>query len=292
MRFPERPVPARAVGIGLKPQHYRDALDAVSAGGGAPDFFEVHAENYFGDGGPPHRWLTAIREAAPLSIHGVSLSVGGRDPLDENHLSRLAELVARYEPALISEHLAWSADGGVYFNDLIAPPLSETSLARVGEHIDQIQNALGQRILIENPSSYLPAPPGGVGESDFLNDLAQRTGCGLLLDINNVFVSARNTGFDPEDYLARIDARHVSQIHLAGHATNEFEGVEIRIDDHGSPVCDDVMALFARFIARGGSRPALLEWDTAPPAFETLAAEAEKARRVLQTEKPEITDAA
>ncbi|HXI85968.1 MAG TPA: DUF692 domain-containing protein, partial [Parvularculaceae bacterium] len=230
--YPPHPIPALAAGIGLKPEHYK----AAARGDHGLDFFEVHAENFMGAGGPPHRWLGAFRNDFPLSVHGVGLSIGGREALDKEHLSRLVAVVRRYEPALVSEHLAWSADGGMFFNDLLPPPLTESSLARVCDHVDEAQEALGRRILIENPSSYLAVGREDLGEPQFLNELARRTGCGVLFDINNVYVSAFNLGFDAARYIDEIDPAHVGEIHLAGHAVDHFEGVEIRVDNHGSPV--------------------------------------------------------
>lgn len=276
--FRHWPVPATAAGVGLKPQHYKEAI----GGGFGLDFFEVHAENFFGEGGPPHRWLTAFRREFALSIHGVSLSIGGRDALDKEHLARLKRLVERYQPAIVSEHLAWSADSGVHFNDLLAPPLSESSLARVAAHVDETQDALGRRILIENPSAYLPGAPADMSEPEFLGRLVARTGCGLLFDINNVYVSAGNLGFDAAAYVDAVNAADVGEIHLAGHAVERFAGVELRIDDHGSAVRREVWALYERFIARAGPRPTLIEWDTDVPPFAVLAGEALKARAAME----------
>ena len=263
-----------SVGVGLKAPHYRQAVD----GEHKLNFFEVHAENFMGEGGPPRRWLAAVRERYPISIHGVCLSVGGRDPLDADHLDRFANLVDRTAPSLVSEHLAWSSEGGVFLNDLLPPPLTRETLERTCAHVDQIQSRLRRTILIENPSSYLDWACSDVAEADFLNQLAARTGCGLLLDINNVFVSASNIGFDAEAYLDAIDAGKVGEIHLAGHAIDTYDNVTIRVDNHGGRVCEEVGALFERFTRRAGPRPTLVEWDTDIPSFETLAAEAEMAR--------------
>lgn len=266
----------------MKPAHYRDVLSPERRRDGAGDllapveFFEVHAENYMCAGGPPHAWLSAIRERFPLSVHGVCLSLGGRDALDRAHLKRLRDVVDRYQPALVSEHIAWSAHEGVFYNDLIAPPLSEETLQRTAAHIDETQEALGRRILVENPSQYL-AMPGDMTEPEFLNELARRTGCGLLLDINNVYVSACNLGFDANAYLDAVDAGAVGELHLAGHAVDRGSGVEIRVDDHGSPVCDEVGALYRRFVDEAGPRPTLIEWDTDTPPLAVLAEEAKKA---------------
>jgi uncharacterized protein len=283
-----------SVGVGLKPAHYRDVLSPNSGriGAGDPlshiDFFEVHAENYMCAGGAPHAWLTEIRKSHPLSVHGVCLSLGGHDGLNRDHLERLRIVVERYQPALVSEHMAWSAHDGVFYNDLIAPPLTEAALQRTAAHIDQTQEALARRILIENPSQYLTMP-GDMSEPDFLNALARQTGCGLLLDINNVYVSACNLGFDAETYLDAIDASQVEEIHLAGHAIDRARGVEIRVDDHGSPVCDDVGALYRRFVAQAGPRPTLVEWDTDTPPLDALALEAKKAAEWMRAATPKAT---
>ena len=233
------------------------------------------------DGGPPHAWLSAIGEHFPLSIHGVCLSLGGLNDLDQDHLQRLRRVIDLFTPALVSEHIAWCAHGGAFFNDLIAPPLTAEALDRTALHIDQTQDALARRILVENPSQYLKLP-GDMSEPEFLNALARRTGCGLLLDVNNVFVSACNLGFDAEEYLSAIEPRHVEEIHLAGHAIDTASGVELRIDDHGSPVSDDVGALYQSFIRRHGARPTLVEWDTDTPALSVLAEEAAKASAWMQ----------
>ncbi len=270
-------LPTLAVGVGLKAQHYKEAL----AGKHDIDFFEVHAENFMGEGGPPHRWLHGFAAQYPLSIHGVCLSVGGRDDLDLDHLDRLALLVERYQPALVSEHLAWSSDGGVFLNDLLPPPLIEETLERVSSHVDQVQSRLGRRILIENPSQYLNFACNDIPEAEFLNEVVRRTGCGLLFDINNVFVSASNIGFEAEAYVDAIDASVVAEIHLAGHAIDHYENIVIRVDNHGDRVCPEVLTLYERFIRRAGPRPTLVEWDTDIPDFGTLIAEAAIAKAVM-----------
>lgn len=272
------------MGIGLKPAHYHDVLspDNGSIGAGssfnAIDFFEVHAENFMSAGGPAHAWLGAIRKKYPLSVHGVCLSLGGIDDLDADHLMRLRTVIDRYQPALISEHIAWCAHDGTFLNDLIAPPLTEESLKRTALHIAQTQEALGQKILVENPSQYLQMP-GDIDEPEFLNELARRTGCGLLLDINNIYVSACNLKFDAEAYINRIDHTAVGEIHLAGHAIDTDSGIEMRIDDHGSPVSEEVGALYQRYLEIAGARPTLIEWDTDTPALTIMADEATKARQ-------------
>lgn len=282
---PSLPVPAQSVGVGLKPAHYRDALSPGAGDGEAGfdastfSFFEVHAENFMGEGGPAHAWLGAIRDKYPLSVHGVCLSIGGTTPIDQAHLARLKRVVDRYEPFLVSEHLAWCAHEEFFYNDLIAPPMTKEHFARVCEHIDQVQTGLGRKILIENPSQYLKLP-GEMSEPEFLNGLADTTGCGLLLDVNNVYVSAENLGFDAMTYLDTINPAHVGEIHLAGHAIDEASG--LRIDDHGSSVPEAVGALYTAFLKKAGARPTLVEWDTDTPPLAELALEVEKARRWMK----------
>ncbi len=265
------------VGVGLKADHYKDALSQPHGLG----FFEVHAENFMGAGGPPLRWLDAIRDRFPISLHGVCLSVGGRDPLDEDHLERLAALVERVEPALFSEHLAWSADGGFHLNDLLPPPLTKQTLTRISEHVDQIQTRLKRRILIENPSSYLDWACNDIPEADFLNEVVQRTGCAILLDINNVFVSAANIGLNADSYIDKINADAVAEIHLAGHSVDTYQNVEVLVDNHGDHICDGVWSLYERFVRRAGPSPTLVEWDTNTPPLAELSAEAAKASALM-----------
>lgn len=266
------PVPARA-GIGVKPAHYNDLL----AHRPHLAFLEVHAENYMGAGGPPHAWLEALAALYPLSFHGVDMSLGGAEPPDRDHLARWRTLVDRYQPALVSEHIAWSRFGGLGLHDLLPLPYTRESLAIVCEHIDAMQTALGRTILIENPSTYLTFADSHLAEADFLVDAAQRTGCGLLLDINNVYVNARNHGFNPKDWLARIPGERVGEIHLAGHALIREDGFEIRVDDHGARVNDRVWDLYRKTIARIGAKPTLIEWDTDVPALDVLVDEARRA---------------
>lgn len=277
-KAPLRLSPA-AIGVGLKAPHYNEALNQPHE----IEFFEIHAENFMGDGGPPHRWLSAFCAQFPLSIHGVCLSIGGRDQLNKDHLNRLAILVDRYRPALVSEHLAWSSDGGHCYNDLLPPPLTALSLARTCDHVNEAQDRLGRQILIENPSRYLRPVGDALSEPDFLNELARRTNCGLLLDINNVFVSAANVAFSAEEYIDAINAGAVAEIHLAGHAVDQFDGATILVDNHGAPVSRDVMTLFERFARANGPRPTLVEWDTNIPPFTTLAAQAIAARFAMST---------
>ncbi len=265
-------------GVGFKPQHF----DAILNDAHGVGFFEIHAENYFGAGGPPHRRLTALRERFPLSIHGVGLSIGGAAPLDRDHLARLVALVRRYEPQAVSEHLAWSSHGGFGFPDLLPLPLTEETLARVVEHIDEVQDALGRPLLLENPSTYVRFATSTIPEVDFITQVARRTGCGLLLDVANVDVSATNHGFDPEAYIDAFPLDRVAEIHLAGRfETHDEAGHPLFVDAHGSPVADPVWRLYARVIDRIGPVATLIERDDDIPAWEVLAAEAGRAAAIL-----------
>ena len=258
-----------SAGLGLKPEHYEQALRCKLRG----LWLEVHAENYMVAGGPRLRWLDAIRAEHPLSLHGVSLSLAGAQPLDTDHLQRLAALVARTEPALVSEHLAWSAWDGRHFPDLLPFPRTGEALRRIAGRIDQAQAALGRRIAIENPSHYLRIAGHEWDEIDFLQELAARTGCGLLLDVNNVHVSARNLGFDAGAWLDRFPAGHVMEIHLAGHSVDANFGAALLVDSHDAPVAPEVWALYQRLVSRIGARPTLIERDDNLPAFDELLAE-------------------
>ena len=262
-----------AAGLGLKPEHFDDALAARAPG----LWFEVHPENYMVEGGPRLAWLEAIRRHHPLSLHGVSLSLAGEAPPDVPQLRRLAALVHRFEPALVSEHLAWSRLDGLYLPDLLPCPRSDAMLRRTAGHVDAVQQALGRRIAIENPSHYLRLPGHDWDEVDFLRELTRRSGCGLLLDINNVHVSARNLGFDAAGYLDRFPAEAVMEIHLAGHSADPLHGERLLIDSHDAPVAPQVWALYARFVERAGPRPTLIERDGHLPAFDTLMAERARA---------------
>ncbi len=276
---PRDALPARA-GASFKPQH----ADAVLARPHGVGWFEVHAENYMGAGGPPHRMLTALRDRFPLSIHGVGLSIGGAVPLDRDHLARLAALMDRYAPQSFSEHLAWSTHEGVYFNDLLPLPYTSETLDRVVAHLDEAQEALGRRILIENPSTYAAFTNSEMSETEFLRAVSDRSGCGLLLDVNNVFVSAANLGLDPLSYVDAFPLDRVGEIHLGGHAPDAetAEGAApLLIDSHDRPVADPVWTLFAEVVARTGPLPTLVEWDADIPDWTTLAAEAARADRVL-----------
>jgi uncharacterized protein (UPF0276 family) len=272
-------LPWRA-GIGLKPEHFREVLAT------RPDigFFEVHAENYMVDGGPFHHFLARVREHYALSLHGVGLSIGGSDPLDESHLDRLAALIERYQPASFSEHLAWSSHGEVFYNDLLPVPYDRQTLARVCEHIDRVQERLGLRMLLENPSTYLEFEASTMSETAFLREVMKRTGCGLLLDVNNVHVSCTNHGRDAMAYLRELPLGAVGEVHLAGFARDQdAAGAPLLIDSHGGPVDEAVWGLYAQVVAQLGAVPTLLERDNDVPALQTLLAEAGRAEAMMGT---------
>jgi uncharacterized protein (UPF0276 family) len=265
-------------GVGFKPEHFTSILDARRFGG----FFEVHAENYMGAGGPPHAMLARLRRDHALSIHGVGLSIGGAEPLDRAHLARLRDLCGRYEPESFSEHLAWSTHEGAFLNDLLPLPYTAETLARVCEHVDETQTALGRRMLLENPATYVTFAESDVPETEFLAEIARRTGCGLLLDVNNVFVSATNHGASAEDYLAAFPLGRVGEIHLAGHDAQIGEGgAPLLIDAHGSPVPEPIWALYDKVLDRLGPIPSLVEWDNDVPDWATLRAEADRAQDLI-----------
>jgi hypothetical protein len=265
-------------GTSFKHEHLPSILGDETQSG----FFEVHAENYMGAGGPPHDALTRIRRDHPVSLHGVCMSIGGPQPLDKDHLGRFKALVDRYEPALVSEHLAWSTHETTYYNDLLPLPYTPATLARVAAHIDEVQEAIGGPILLENPSTYVLFEQSTMSETQFLHELVRRTGCGLLLDINNVFVSATNHGYSALDYLADFQLEHVGEIHLAGHAEQtDDEGDLLLIDSHDGPVADAVWKLFDLVIARRGAIPTLVEWDSEIPEWPILKAEAVAAQAIL-----------
>jgi uncharacterized protein (UPF0276 family) len=265
-------------GVGFKPQHF----DALLADGLPIGFVEVHAENYMGAGGPPHAMLRALRERHALSIHGVGLSIGSAAPLDTDHLARLKALCDRYEPQSFSEHLAWSSHGEVYLNDLLPLPYTPETLDRVVMHVDQVQETLRREMLLENPSTYLQFAETTILETGFLSEIAHRTGCGLLLDVNNVFVQAKNHGTSPEAYLAAFPLARVKEIHLGGHDAQKDEtGAALLIDAHGTPVADPVWVLYESVIARTGPLPTLIEWDNDVPDWPVLATEARAAGAIL-----------
>lgn len=276
-RFPDYAIRGLS-GASFKPEHFA----AISADDTYDGFLEIHAENFMGDGGAPHRSLAAIRERFPVSLHGVCMSIGGQGELDADHLARFAALVRRYEPALVSEHLAWSTHDDVFLNDLLPLPYTAETLAHVCAHIDQVQEAIGRPLLLENPSTYLLFEESTYSETDFLEEVTERTGCGLLLDVNNVFVSATNHGTSALDYLAQFPLEKIGEIHLAGHAEqDDGEGHVLLIDSHDGPVADPVWKLYEIVIGQCGPIPTLVEWDNDVPDWPVLKSEAAAARAIL-----------
>ncbi|MGU3346457.1 MNIO family bufferin maturase [Pseudomonas monsensis] len=270
-------LPPRA-GLGLKTGHFREVL------GSLPDlgFFEVHAENYMVDGGPFHHFLGLIREQYPLSLHGVGLSIGAEGPLDTEHLKRLAGLIERYQPQSFSEHLAWSSHGPVFLNDLLPLAYDTPTLNRVCAHIDQVQNTLKRPMLLENPATYLAFQHSTLDEADFISEVIRRSGCGLLLDVNNVYVSCINHQRDPQAYLNALPLHAVGEIHLAGFAEDcDSLGDRLLIDDHGAPVDQTVWTLYRQALERIGPVATLIERDNQVPAFNVLLAEARQADEIL-----------
>ncbi|SFS15058.1 MNIO family bufferin maturase [Yoonia litorea] len=274
---PSSSLPARP-GVGYKPQHYAAIMDQPAALG----WLEIHAENYMGGGGRPIAQLRHLAERFPISVHGVGLSIGGEGDLDKDHLARLKHLIGWLNPASFSEHLAWSTHDSHFFNDLLPLPYTAKTLKRVAAHIDRVQEVLGRQMLLENPSSYLAFTESEMSETDFLREIAQRTGCGLLLDVNNVFVSATNLKTSPQDYIDNFPLEAVGEIHLGGHDEDEDEtGAPLLIDSHGREVVDPVWSLLDYTLQRSGPKPLLIEWDTDVPDWQILYAEIEKADQAL-----------
>lgn len=265
-----------APGLGFKPQHFA----AIRATRPALGFFEVHAENYLGAGGAPHAMLDALRRDYAISIHGVGLSIGGPG-LDEAHLARIRALCDRYQPDSFSEHLAWSSHGAEYLNDLLPLPYTPQNLARVCDHVDRVQEVLGRRLLLENPATYVIFAQSEIPEPDFLDQIARRTGCGLLLDVNNVFVSCTNHRTDPLAWLGAVPLGLVGEVHLGGHETEDLPSGPLLIDAHGSEVADPVWALYAEVLDRAGPLPTLVEWDNDVPDWPVLAAQADRAAALI-----------
>ncbi|TPD63244.1 DUF692 domain-containing protein [Emcibacter nanhaiensis] len=272
----DMPVPASA-GIGLKSCHFEEILDT------RPDvgWFEVHTENYMGEGGLAHYFLEWIRERYPLSMHGVGLSLGSAAGLDPDHVERVRRAVDRYRPDLVSEHVSFSTVDGKFLNDLLPLPYTEEALDIICRNIDHLQETLGRPILVENPSTYLEYNLSKISEPEFLNEVCRRTGCGLLLDINNIYVSCWNCGGDAAAYIRQITPRHVGEYHLAGHAEKKWQDRIIRIDDHGSNVCGRVWQLYDLALDCIGARPTLVEWDCNIPSLMTLLQEAGRAENAL-----------
>jgi len=281
-----RPIPAKA-GIGLRFQHHQALIDC------RPDvaWFEVHTENYMG-GGAPLRYLDAIRRDFPVSLHGVGLSLGSAEGLDQAHLERIRQVAERVEPGLISEHIAWSVVGGNYLADLLPLPMTEEALAIVCRHIDQTQTYLKRLILVENPSTYLTFAHSSIPEWEFMTAVAARTGCGILCDVNNIFVSACNHGWDVSAYLNALPSGSIGEIHLAGHTVRLLaDGTTVRIDDHGSRVIDDVWRLYQEALMRFGAVPTLIEWDNNVPPLEVLLQEADHAATIMAKMNSDTKDA-
>jgi uncharacterized protein (UPF0276 family) len=272
-----RVLPA-AAGVGLKARHYQSFLDDAAA----PAFFEVHAENFMGAGGAPHAWLARLHEKSPFSLHGVGLSLGGESPLDRAHIDRLASLIGRHQPESFSEHLAWSSHDGRHFNDLLPIAYDSGTLQRVCEHIDQVQSGLGLRMLLENPATYIEFEASTWNEADFIAEVIRRAGCGLLLDVNNAYVSCINHGRDPGAYLTALPLQAVGEIHLAGHGIDsDGNGDPLLIDSHGSPVAEAVWALYSEVLDRIGPMATLIEWDNEVPEYGVLRSEARRADLAL-----------
>jgi uncharacterized protein len=265
-------------GLGLKPQHYAEAVACNARG----MWFEVHPENYMVAGGPRLHWLDAVRGQHPVSLHGVGLSLGAAARPDPAHLARLRDLVRRYDPHLVSEHLAWSAWRGTYRPDLLPMPRTTAALQHVVANVAEMQEVLQRRVLIENPAHYLCFPDHAYGEVDFLHELCRRSGCGLLLDVNNVWVGANNLHYDAAAYIDAISAADVGEIHLAGHSEDPTLGTALLIDSHDAPVTDAVWRLYRRLINRIGPRPTLLERDAAIPSFDVLLTERQQAHALLR----------
>lgn len=269
--------PNRA-GIGYKTQHLNDILESPSTIG----WLEIHAENYMGDGGRPIAQLKHLRKIFPISCHGVGLSIGSEGPLDTDHLARLKHLVDWLNPSLFSEHLAWSTHDSHYLNDLLPVPYTKTAVKRVTEHIDQVQDVIGRQMLLENPSTYCAFEESTMTEIEFLSELVERTGCGLLLDVNNVFVSATNQKYSPQAYIDAYPLRHVGEIHLGGHEEDiDDYGDRLLIDSHSRNVVDPVWELYKYTLDRSGPRPTLIEWDNDVPTWDVLADEARQADTIL-----------
>lgn len=274
-RFPSLP---NAPGVGYKPQHFQEILD----NSGVVQWLEIHAENYMGAGGRPLAQLEHLSERFPISVHGVGLSIGGEARLDPDHLDRLKTLVGWLQPTVFSEHLAWSSHESAFLNDLLPLPYTQDTLDRVCTHIDQVQNTIGRQMMLENPSSYLAFSESTYSEPEFLRQVAKRTGCGLLLDVNNVFVSATNLNYDPHGYISDYPLEYVGEIHLGGHDEDQDDhGAPLLIDSHGKPVVDPVWALLDHTLAISGPKPILIEWDNDVPAWPELHAEAARAAAAL-----------
>lgn len=277
-------VPNRA-GVGYKAQH----LDGILKSPDTVGWLEIHAENYMGEGGRPIAQLRHLREQFPISCHGVGLSIGAEGPLDADHLSRLKHLVEWLDPGLFSEHLAWSTHDSHFLNDLLPVPYTQATVDRVVDHIDQVQNTVGRKMLLENPSTYVAFAESDRSEIDFLTEVATRSGCGLLLDVNNVFVSATNQNYSPEGYIDAFPTEHVGEIHLGGHEEDaDDHGAPLLIDSHSREVVDPVWALYEYTLQKSGPRPTLIEWDNDIPEWDVLAADMIRADGILSTQPASV----
>ncbi len=278
--FAQRPIPA-AAGIGLRAPHVAQVLEERPT----VPWFEVHSENYFAEGGAAHAALARIRADYPLSLHGVGLSLGSADKLDLAHLARLKQLVERYQPALVSDHICWGAIGDVHLNDLLPLPCTREALELMVSRVQQVQDALGREFLVENVSSYLSFRDAEMPESAFVAELVRLSGCGLLLDVNNVYVNSVNHGFDPHAYLRAMPHDRVREIHLAGHLRKDALPVPLLIDSHSRPVADEVWALYREALDLCGPQPTLIEWDQDIPTLDVLLAEAGRAEELLHARR-------
>jgi uncharacterized protein (UPF0276 family) len=278
--FPTHSIPLNS-GIGLRAVHYSELLNSLPSIG----WLEAHSENYFGEGGRALHYLEQLRSHYPLSLHGVGLGIGSSDPLNKQHLKKLKNIVKRFEPDLVSEHLCWNASEGMYLNDLLPLPYTEEALNHTVSRIQHVQEYLGREILIENVSSYLEYKCSTIPEWEFITAIARQSGCKILLDINNIYVNAQNHDFDPYEYLRAIPADKVAEIHLAGFEMRE----DILVDTHSRPICDAVWTLYADTMATMGPRPTLIEWDNDIPSLTNLLAEATKANQILSIDTKNAT---
>lgn len=274
--YPPSQLPAEMVGIGLRYPYYEEVLSTDLNLG----WLEVHPENYFGGGAHRH-FLSKAREHYQLSFHAIGLSLGSDQPVNAEHLRQFKELIDIYDPFHVSDHASWSASGNAHLNDLLPLPYTQESLTRLAENVERTQVYFGRTMLVENPSTYVAFKDNEMSEAQFMNELARRTGCGLLLDINNIYVQAVNHGFDPVAYIDEIKPEYVREMHLAGHTERDMNGVRLLIDTHNKPVCDDVWDLYIHAVKKFGAVPTLIEWDQDFPTLGALVGEAEKARRVI-----------
>lgn len=270
--------PDHPVGIGLRHPYYQEVLDTPPPVG----WLEVHPENYFG-GGPHHKFLEKARENYPLSLHAIGLSLGSDQAVSHEHLKEFKILIDRYQPFAVSDHASWSASGNAHLNDLLPLPYTQESLDKLARNVEQTQEYFGRRMLVENPSTYIAFQHNEMSEAEFMNALAARTGCGILLDINNIYVQAHNHGYDAWAYIETIKPEHVGEMHLAGHIEQEFEGGSLLIDTHSRPVKADVWDLYAHAVGRFGAVPTLIEWDQDFPALSILVGEAKKAEAIIDS---------